>query len=175
MLENLKYGLILLMVVAISCAVLAYVNSVTEPLISENKRIAEENARKNIFPDLESTVSIATSQLDYLEIYDINNVLLGYLFISTGKGYNGDIVAMVGVTTEFAIKKVLVLSQVETPGLGDKIKSTSFLDNFINLKNQDLRISNDGGKIMNITGATVSSRAITNSIREHIELLMEQY
>ena len=167
--EYLKYGLVLLVVAAISTGVLAFVNSITAPLIEENKQIARANAQRAVFPEANSFQSVESEIIEYYEALDVENRLLGYVVEAIGIGYNGAIKSMVGLDLDFRIKGVTVLEQSETPGLGDKITKIDFLNHFNNLHAHFIRLDREGGNITNITGASISTRALTNSIREKIE------
>jgi electron transport complex protein RnfG len=81
---------------------------------------------------------------------------------------------MVGLNKDMTINKIAVIKQKETPGLGDKCKADWFSDKFTNLSKQDLRVDKDGGKIVSITGATITTRAVTRSIKNYIELLEKE-
>jgi electron transport complex protein RnfG len=85
---------------------------------------------------------------------------------------------LVGINSDYTIKDVAILSQTETPGLGSKITEKEFTGQFIGLSSADLALSRDGGSIDAITGATISSRAVTDTIREKmadtIEMLSEK-
>ena len=79
---------------------------------------------------------------------------------------------MVGIDKNNKITGIEVISQQETPGLGAKIKESSFLQQFIGKTLEELKIKKDGGKIDAVTGATISSRAVTNGVRQAIEQSM---
>ena len=104
----------------------------------------------------------------------------GYIFIAYGKGYQSTIETMIGVDINSTITGVKVLFQQETPGMGDKIEEIRageegpwFIHQFIGKSASDnIAITNDDGVIDAITGATVSSRAVTNSISNGLKNLM---
>lgn len=107
---------------------------------------------------------------------------------SSPKGYGGEVKVMLGISPEGNIKNVIVIKHNETPGLGSvvtnrAIKKTIFdvfapkkiseglppnpvLDSFNNLSvvNSPWQVDKDGGVIHSITGATVSSRAVTDAV-----------
>jgi len=99
----------------------------------------------------------------------------GYVFIVLGNGYTKGvpIETMVGVDPDGVITGVKILFQQETPGLGDKIQEIKagesepwFTRQFVGKSTaDDLRVKKDGGVIDAISGATISSRAVTESIR----------
>ena len=84
-------------------------------------------------------------------------------------GYSSIINALVGVDLNNKITGIGIISQQETPGLGSNIEKESFLSQFIGKGIEDLNIKKDGGKIDAVTGATISSRAITSGVRNAIE------
>ncbi|MBM3709310.1 MAG: FMN-binding protein [Actinobacteria bacterium] len=75
--------------------------------------------------------------------------------------------------SNYQIKGISILSNTETPGLGTRITEISFTDQFKGLGLEDISLSKDGGKIDAITGATISSRAVTNAVRDEIEKKIE--
>jgi len=165
------YASVLFFFVAISCGILAWVNSRTYPLIQENRRMAEENARRGVFPYAMNFTMIETEHLVYFRVYDANDDLIGYTFVAEGIGYSDYIRTMVGLNKDMSINRILILYQKETPGLGDLCLRPDFTNRFIGLRRPDLRVDRDGGRIVSLTGATITTRTITNSIRDYIGLL----
>ncbi len=83
------------------------------------------------------------------------------------KGYSGDIWLMVGLTTTGEIENIVVIEHKETPGLGSKMTSPAFVNQFLN-KNPEqlkLKVRKDGGDIDAISGATISSRAYSEAVQ----------
>jgi electron transport complex protein RnfG len=70
---------------------------------------------------------------------------------------------MVGIMPDGTIKDIEVVLHKETPGLGTKMTSPSFKDQFKNMDpaQVDIRVKKDGGDIDAITAATISSRAFS--------------
>ncbi len=99
----------------------------------------------------------------------------GYVLIVRGSGYTKSvpIETMVGVDADGNVVGVKIINQQETPGLGDKVMEIKagesdpwFTRQFIGKTAEDnLLVVKDGGAIDAISGATISSRAVTNSIR----------
>jgi electron transport complex protein RnfG len=82
---------------------------------------------------------------------------------------------MIGVDTAGVIQGMKILSQAETPGLGAKITEVKYGDKwpwfqhqFIGKKGDNLQVDKDGGEIKSVTGATISSRAVTKAVREGV-------
>jgi len=87
------------------------------------------------------------------------------------EGYAGKIVTMVGVDPDGVITGIRILEHKETPGLGSKITGEKFLALFIgrSLENTRWAVKKDGGDIDQITGATISPRAIVSSIYNELK------
>ena len=90
-------------------------------------------------------------------------------------GYSGLIELMVGVDENGAIRNIEVVSHLETPGLGSKIKDAAFIDQYIGktAENFDLRVKNDGGEVDGISGATISTRAFSEAVKQALDAFNE--
>ena len=109
------------------------------------------------------------------------NKLLGYAFPIRGKGLWGTIDAVVAVSSDFT--KIIafdVIKQNETPGLGGRITEKQFKEQFQNkdlLQNNELVKYNlvaedaviDEYEISQITGATLSSRAVVDMLYNELK------
>ncbi|MFO7965014.1 MAG: RnfABCDGE type electron transport complex subunit G [Desulfobacterales bacterium] len=83
-----------------------------------------------------------------------------------GKGYGGDIGVMVGINTEEErLAGVGVTTHAETPGLGSLAKDDpAFAAQFSGLPaDQPVKVTQDGGSVNAISGATITSRAVTSA------------
>lgn len=103
---------------------------------------------------------------------NIRNFFVGVLdgkpkavaFESSGKGFGGDVNIMVGVDLDTdEILGVGVTTQSETPGMGSRAKTDpTFVSQF---KGQALeqvfKVKQDGGQVDALSGATITSRAVT--------------
>ncbi|PIU28762.1 MAG: electron transporter RnfG [Candidatus Hydromicrobium americanum] len=163
-LSNKAYPVVFLAVIVIvSVVLLIAVNSLTSSIV-ESRRVEEiTGILENIFPEM--------SQYELEdEVYIIyqDNEKAGYAFMASGSGYGGDIDIVVGLDNSFGIKGVSILSQTETPGVGSKITESLFTDQFKGLSASDIALKSEGGKIDAITGATISSRAVVNAVKEKI-------
>jgi electron transport complex protein RnfG len=159
--------------VLISVSLLLYLNTFTSEVVEAQNKAKIQAILESIFPDLTDFEEDG----DLFIIYDGDSII-GYTFLASGNGYSGVISMLVGINPDYTIKDVAILSQTETPGLGSKITEKEFTDQFIGLSSTDLVLSRDGGSIDAITGATISSRAVTDTIKgkmaETIEMLSEK-
>ena len=161
-LSNKAYPVVFLAVIVVASVVLLMVvNSITSPIV-KNMQVEEiKNTLRSIFPEM--------SQYELKdEIYIIyqDGEKAGYAFMTSGSGYSGNIDIMVGLDSGFGIKGLSILSQTETPGLGSRITESLFTDQFKGLYATDIALKADGGKIDAVTGATISSRAVVNAVKE---------
>ncbi len=101
--------------------------------------------------------------------------------LSTPEGYSGSIRLVVAVDTAQHISGARIVSHRETPGLGDKIeraKSDWILQfNGTSLRNpapQQWAVRKDGGAFDQLTGATITPRAIVSTLREVLHWSAQQ-
>ncbi len=93
--------------------------------------------------------------------------------VSARDGYAGPIRLLVGVAMDGKVSGVRVLEHRETPGLGDRIETIKS-DWVLQFDGHSLRdpepaawaIRDDGGQFDQLTGASVTPRAIINAIRQ---------
>ncbi|ANQ22118.1 electron transport complex subunit RsxG [Vibrio natriegens] len=90
-------------------------------------------------------------------------------------GYNGEIKVITGIDSEGKILGTRVLSQKETPGLGDKIDLRvsdwilSFTGKEVTEANwNSWRVRKDGGDFDQFTGATITPRAVVKVVRNTV-------
>jgi len=90
----------------------------------------------------------------------------GVAFETSGKGYGGDVGLMVGIDVkDNQLMGVSVTTHGETPGMGAKAKNDpSFVAQYKGLAlEQPIAVTLDGGSISAISGATITSRAVSSA------------
>jgi electron transport complex protein RnfG len=103
---------------------------------------------------------------------------VAYIASTAGKGYSSYIQMLVSLNTEMKINDLKILHHGETPGLGDQVEDRKlFLDQF---KGKDLSqlvlIKGETTEnIQAISGATISSRAVTNGVKDAVQTLVDKY
>lgn len=172
----LKLGLILLAFCVVATALLAFVNSATKPKIEELKSKAAEEARAALIPGAVFELkSFAVPESDSIEYYEAKDEktgeLKGYTFTAAKAGYSSNVKTMAAVDPDFKIINIRVIEQAETPGLGANCTQESFAAKFKGLATDELLVDKDGGKIVSLTGATITTRAITNSLQEMVQVI----
>lgn len=164
--ETIKLGKYLFIICAIAGVALAGTNYFTIKKIAQRKFETEKNALKEMLP----AASIFREKNNCIEGFDEKNNSVGYVLKIATTGYSSEISALVGIDSDFKITGVKILSQNETPGLGSKISEKNFLSQFTGKISEKVLLKKDdkNGEIDAITSATISSRAITNAIRNKI-------
>ena len=121
--------------------------------------------------------------------------ICGYTFTAYGKGYSSTIETIVGVVPDGSISGIKIVDQKETPGLGAKVQEVSsrntlwaviagkgvdesgtppwFQEQYKFLRVADLNVVKSAGQdgILAITGATISSEAVTGSVKRGLTML----
>ena len=172
--NNLKMILVLFCVCIFSAFSLSFLYTYTKPRIEKNKILKEQKLKTQLIPNAENFVSKEIKNFGIVEeCYDKSQNLLGILLKSSCRGYGGDIEYIVGITAEInpKILSLKILSHKETPGLGANVEKEKFLSQFKDKNSQEIVLKKDNplGRIDAISGATISSRAITNSLRNLLE------
>ncbi len=177
----LKYGIILGLICLIATGLLASVNSLTKPRIIAEAQKEIEASLKEVLPEAKNFEPVKfQNETLYYKGFAENNALTGVAFIARGKGYSSLIETMVGMKPDGTIIAIKVLSQNETPGLGSRIseiKDNTTIFDILKGKKQNTSLKPwfqeqfSGKKISQIdninaiTGATISSRAIINVVK----------
>lgn len=158
---------------ALSALILAGVFSIAQPLIQESKQAAIQNALEKVLPQANDFKKIASEsdQSYYYKGLNDKNSTIGYILPAQGKGYSSIIEILVAINKQKKILGLKIISQQETPGLGTRIMEIKkgeeapwFQKQFINKSLKDIKLKKDGGQIVAITGATISSKAVVNAI-----------
>ena len=100
------------------------------------------------------------------------NTIVGVAFKSSSmEGYSGLIEVMVGLDPSGTVSAIEVISHAETPGLGDPIAKPFFEDQYKgkNLQNANWLVKKDGGDFFQLTGATISPRAVTQAVKKGLD------
>lgn len=170
----LKLGLTLLAVCVIATAILAYVNSITGPKIKVLKEEESVKSREALIPDSDFEQIKVSDDFSYFVAYKKGSKeVQGYTFTAAGTGYSSNVQTMAGLDSQFRLIGIKIIDQAETPGLGANCKAASFTDQFKGKVQDDLVVDKDGGKIKSLSGATITTRAIANSLKDTIALVQK--
>jgi len=182
--ETLRLAFALTLIAAIAGLILSLVEATTREPIAEQRRLETLKALSAVLPPLDNapdadTVALAAGtdrkgrpqeRLFYRGRQ--GETLTGVAFkVVAPDGYSGNIEIMTGVTPDGTVSGIEILSHAETPGLGAKIVEPGFKAQFQDksLDNADWRVKKDGGSFDQITGATISPRAIVKAVKAGLE------
>lgn len=157
----IRYGLILGLISAGAGALLAIVNLKTKPLIIAQAKARERLSLLKVMPQGVNFEPVkAEEEIIYYKAFDKNGVFLGVAFKAEKRGYSSNVETIVGMSSDGVISSINLLSQNETPGLGNVIQEPFFTDRFKGKKIEEI-VSIDA-----IVGATVSSKAVIEPVYE---------
>lgn len=169
----------------ISVLLLTLVNMLTEKRIKQNYTLIEENANKILFPSGDNFKKKSFKGYDsektgiyYYEVKKSNKIV-GYIVSTIGKGYGGEMKLMIAVDIDFKIINMKMLKNSETPGIGKKAETDSYMSKFIgtNTKEHPFPLTknmlNQNDKDA-ITGATITFNAITTTTTKALDLLKRE-
>lgn len=157
---------ILFLTCGLAAGSLAVVNMVTRDRIAAWEKQRKEAALKVICADADEFREVKPGAA-----WDAFRAggKTGSAFLLQAQGYSGPITLMFAVDNGGAITGLEVLGHTETPGLGAKIVTAAFRGQFVGKPAGQLKLKKDSpqdGNIDAITGATISSRAVTRALRE---------
>ncbi len=185
--DTIKLGLILMLICAVSAGSLSYVYGVTSKIIDERKAQEVARAMAVVLPSAQDFERLSAEELADVkadarlagveEAYrgSTDGEVRGVVAKVLSSGYGGKIALLVGVNSDLAIEGLQVLSHSETPGLGGEITKPAFQSQFAGKGSSGaLAVNKDGGEIVAISSATISSRAVVagvNTVRDLVAAL----
>lgn len=186
----MRSGVTLAAIAAICTALVAFTYQLTDERIAANEQAWLEQslqpALSGLFFDSGVSESMLTLPAPHelpgsedaiiYRVYSGETPVAALFVVSARDGYAGAIRLLVGVDIDGSVTGVHVLAHRETPGLGDKIESEksdwvtqfdgrSLTDPAID----DWKIRRDGGDFDQLTGASVTPRAVVKAIRETLQ------
>lgn len=180
-----KNSLILAFFAFITAALIALTQHSTEPLIESNKQQALEKALFELIPAESHNNQMLNDKL-LLEKGVLSNRKASFAYFAfqnkeavatilpatAPDGYGGEIQLIIGIYFSGDIAGVRVVPpHNETPGLGDaiEIKKSNWIlafngKNLQNPQAENWSVKKDGGSFDQMTGATITPRAIVNAV-----------
>ena len=157
---------VLCVICIVMTGALAATNGVTAPIIEAATIAAQNAARTELLPEADSFTKVEGLAVEnVVEAYTADNGT-GTVVTSTSKGYGGTMTVMVAFTPEGTIKQIKVTEQGETQGIGSKVAGdASFWTRYEGLEAKELVLGTD---VDALSGATVSSKALTNAVNAAI-------
>lgn len=167
--------------------ILGAVNEITKEPIAAANKAAQDAAYKEVFKEAKTFEDnadfdadkaakiIADSEYPNDEILNVSNALddsgniLGYVItVTSHEGSQADITFSVGIKSDGTINGYSITSISETPGLGMLVNEDDFKKQFNDKSAEAFTVvksePSSDTEIEAVTGATISSRAITNGV-----------
>lgn len=174
--DMVKPSLSLFVICMVTAFCLAFVNAITKDTIKQRAESDAEEQRRMVlekadsFRELEGWNGMDESGLiDKVYAAYSGQNLVGYVLEVSPSGFGGEIAVTVGVGSDKKISGVRVGENSETPGLGTKTAEDGFTGQFAGksldsgFKVVKRPVSSDD-EIQAISGATVSTNAVTNAV-----------
>ena len=172
--EILKATLVLSIICFIISAALAGTNQLTAKKIAQLNEEQKFQAMERICEAEnynEQSLSLDGTAYTYY-ICESNSSAIGYIFTTEKNGYGGPVSVMTGINPEGKIIAVEILSvSDETVGLGQNAAKPDFKNQFSG-KSTKLKVSKSAqdDEIQALTGATITSNAVTDAVNTALEL-----
>ena len=178
----MKFGAILGLICLLATALLASMNAVTAGRIKAQAKLELYASLQEVMPDGAAFEPADNSdEPAYFKVTDADGRFLGVAFKASAKGYSSIIDTIVGMKKDGTITAIKVVSQQETPGLGSRIMEiagTISVMDFLRGRRQqtglrpwfqaqfDHKTTSTLDQVESITGATISSRAVIDSVKQ---------
>lgn len=173
--------LLLLLIALLGAGLLALLQYFAAPRIEQQRQAAAERALLDLLPagsydnrPLQQPIALAAGGLlgnartEQGYLASLNGRPSAVLLPVSASGYEGPIQLLVAITPDGRLLASKVLQQQETPGLADLLapERVSWLRRLDDKSmDADWSLSADGGRIDQIAGATVTSRAVTDALQ----------
>ncbi len=185
-----RSGLTLAAIAAVCTTLVAFTFRLTDERIDANQEAWIEQSLKPALDGVSFDSGISESRLtipspnalpgsgDALvyRVYTGDAPAAALFVVSARDGYSGAIELLVGVDVNGAVTGVHVLEHRETPGLGDLVETgkSEWAQQFEgrslgNPAAAGWAVRRDGGEFDQLTGATITPRAIVKAVRETLE------
>jgi electron transport complex protein RnfG len=182
-------AIVLTLICAAAALALAGVHGGTAPIIAEQERLFTLRSVKNAIPpfDNEPDQDVVTIESGGAKVCvyrgrqgeEITGVALQQ---TNGEGYSGDVTVLVGLTPEGEVAcgedhlGLQILRHAETPGLGAVMEEAAWRRQFCDrtLEQETFwSVRKDGGEVDQLTGATITSRAVTAAVQSGLRFFEE--
>lgn len=179
--EMLKITISLVVTFVVAGIIMAVVFANTAPIMAKAMEREKKEALTKLMPEAENIKEVgkwspAGKHGEYYEAKK-GEAAIGYLASTFGKGYSSYISLLVAVDLELKIRQISILGHGETPGLGDEIEKDYFKKKYEGKSLEQLEVVKVEGtdKILAISGATISSRAVTRGVKDAVAFLKGKY
>ena len=174
--EYIQPTVVLVAICLVMTFALAYVNSVTAPIIADNTVKAADAARAELLPAATSfeqfdgeMVELVPDKVYVTDCYIAPGV--GMVVTVNTSSFGGILTEMVGIDADGKITGVKVTKHADTKGLGTKAHDSSHTQQYIGLTELTATSAKEDPAITPVSGATISS----NGVHYGVYAALEQY
>jgi electron transport complex protein RnfG len=177
--ENIKLGLILLLITGIAGMLLGGAYEITKAPIEKQIAADRQAAMKEILPTADRFDTADVSIVGNEKISEVNvglkgTEITGYAIKVSPKGYAGPVNIMVGISIEGKVTGIKIISHTETPGLGANAPKPKFSGQYKDKSTKDKlavvkTAPSKENQIQAITGSTITSKAVTLGVNDAID------
>lgn len=167
-----KLTITLFVICAVCSLILGLVNMVTEQPIKDVQAAKNAAAMSAVLlADSYDTVDYTGADSTIQSIHKAGDA--GYVVeVSPSGSFSGTFTIMVGVNRDQTVSGVEIVKSGETSGLGDNAKKADWREQFKGLTGE-VKVTKDGGSINAITGATITSRAVSAGVTSALAAVAE--
>jgi len=183
-------------IAALAAGLLAFVSEQTNDAIAANRLKKTTAALERVLPAFDNVPADETLVFDAPQGWPVTFYVarkdgkpVGFAGeVVTPKGFSGDVTVMVGLNADASVRKVIVVKNNETPGLGtvvcdrknaktlfdvlsgkkppEGLPPNPLLDQYEERKAgaSEWKVKKDGGDVDAKTGATITSRAVCGAV-----------
>jgi len=177
--QTTVHMLLAVFIIALVCSLIIFVTDMfTRERIALNKQMSAIRMIEAVMPLLHDN----NLYEDRMEVAELSTTVYrarqgerktGLVFMPlSANGYNGKIEIAVGISYDGILTGVRIIEQRESDGLGDNIHQdkSDWINGFdqrslLNTENKAWAVKNDGGDFDQLSGATISPRAVINAVK----------
>lgn len=187
--DIVKLAIVLMLIAGIAGLGLAYMNGITKPIITKQRKQAKLAGLQEVYPGADE---IKDESADYIT-KDTNPIITevnvaykggapaGIIYTVEPSGYSGINKTLVGIdVSDKTITAIKVLSHSETPGLGAQCTEPWFQDRYKGKSTKkELEVVKQepvgDNQILAITASTITSKSITRGVNAARAHFMENF
>jgi Na+-translocating ferredoxin:NAD+ oxidoreductase RnfG subunit len=160
--------ILLVLVIVFSTALMSAVERINRAVLESRQDPATLELLQQIFSN--AAFYSYTVDEEIYTVYNSSRHKIGYAMYGEDYGYRGKIVVLVGLSDKETIKNILVISKNEDTQFWNRLITYHFFDQFIGLDVEECypSYSSVPGGVDSTSGATFSSRGVTNAVRDAI-------
>lgn len=154
--------------------IIGLVYFVTNPIAIQKKEVAKQESMKSLVSDADNFKAVDGKAQWFAA--EKGGKVIAYVVPGESKGYGGEIKMLVAVKPTGEVIDYSITTSNETPGLGDNASKEPFKSQFKNKKETNLTVTKDASDkddIQAMTGATISSKAVTLAVKNAVHEVTE--